>query len=244
MRQRGRQRDPPAAQAGRRSPSEPHGTAGGPAAAPRVGVRGRPAGPFLPRGEARRGPYLGGGRPAMAVTGPRHLRSDGGGAARARPRRCCRCCCGAWQPCPPRLTPPRPASPPALTARVGAGPGAFPTCQAPNGGGDGRGGEAGPAEPCRGAAGLALCPGRAVESGTRPQHPGGLSAPGVVSVRVSVSPSASDASLKNLEKGGCSGETPQSCFDCFQAILFSCLLLAAVLPSLPPKRVLNILCLG
>lgn len=172
----------------------------------------------------------------MAATGlrwRRHLRSaplrsGGGGAAGARPRRCCRCRCGSWQPCPPRLTPPRPASPPALTAP--SRPRGFP--------------QAVPAEPCRGSAALAQGPGRVVGSGTRPQHPGGLSAPRVVSVRVSVSPSASDASLENLEEGEGSGEAPRSCFDRFQDILFSGLQLAAVLPSLPPKTVLNILCLG
>lgn len=102
------------------------------------------------RGEGRRaGPYLGGGRPAIARPrrrrrDPRLRRSRGGGSAAPA-------LCGARQPGPPpHSSPARPAAPlppshlprGAVAALPRAAPressaiaGAFPTCEAPGGGG-------------------------------------------------------------------------------------------------------------
>lgn len=131
-----RQRDPPAAP-GRaplplRAPrygGEPRYGAG-PAAAPRVGVRGRPAGPFLPRGGARCGPYLGGGRPAMAVTGlrwRRHLRSapPAAGQRERGPGAAAGAAAAPGSPVRPASLLPGPP-PPRPPSRLPPGPGAFP----------------------------------------------------------------------------------------------------------------------
>lgn len=202
------------------------------------------------RGEGRRaGPYLGGGRPAIARPrrrrrDPRLRRSRGGGSLAPA-------LCGARQPGPPpHSSPARPAAPlppshlprGAVAALPRAAPressaiaGAFPTCEAPGGGG--RPGGTWPGLQAAGPAGSVPCrAGLAVPRSAGAAQPGPAASCWLPALRrASCCPGPVpmwftwrvlpvcvwDVTLENLEREPARGTTSQPGFALFQAGSFS-----------------------